>query len=435
MNTQELDPRVFRLAQLEQRLAASAEAGREAFNARLNAARATQNCPRHGEDARELQYDLSWVQMELIYLCPACQREKQAATWRHCQDRAGIPHGLRHALLTNFATDRPHVGAPTDAYSTPAEFLLAAQAIGLDIAGIDLVAEDISRPLEGQRGMVIEVNAGPGMFMHIAPLHGRPRPVGEAIVALMFPPQSHGRIPIHAVADSPAAEAIARALTHILRRQGCRAGLATVEGIDIDGQTPYPFAGCDAERMLAVLTHPHAEAAVVVSRAADRLAHGLGVPRCDVAVLADRFPVASDPASGVIDPATMALLHALGDRGMAVVAAEAPGAEHVIYQLSICWAGNGEHLQAKQRVVVVGEAKNPLLEAHRRAGGPTVTREGARVLLAQGSAETALELAGSGTVSASGNPEPLLLAVAAAWAGGYSPAQLQNVDKALANAG
>jgi DNA replication protein DnaC len=129
MNTQELDPRVFRLAQLEQRLAASAEAGREAFNARLNAARATQNCPRHGEDARELQYDLSWVQMELIYLCPACQREKQAATWRHCQDRAGIPHGLRHALLTNFATDRPHVVAPTDAYSTPAEFLLAAQAI------------------------------------------------------------------------------------------------------------------------------------------------------------------------------------------------------------------------------------------------------------------------------------------------------------------
>jgi len=213
--------------------------------------------------------------------------------------------------------------------------------------------------------------------------------------------------------------------------------LATVEGIDIDGQIPYPFSGCDSERMLAVLTHPHAEAAVVVSRAADRLAHGLGVPRCDVAVLADHFPAAADPASGSIDPATMALLHALGDRGIAVVAAEAPGAEHVIYQLSICWAGtgNGEHLQAQQRVVVVGEATNPLLEAHRRAGGPTVTRAGARVLLAQGSAETALKLAGPGTVSARGNPEPLLLAVAAAWAGGHSPDQLQQMSEAVANAG
>jgi len=332
--------------------------------------------------------------------------------------------------LTTDETDEVH---PEVAQS----MVLAAQAIGLDIAGIDLVAEDISRPLEGQRGMVIEVNAGPGMFMHIAPLHGRPRPVGEAIVALMFPPQSHGRIPIHAVADGPTAEAIARALTHILRRQGCRAGLATVEGIDIDGQIPYPFSGCDSERMLAVLTHPHAEAAVVVSRAADRLAHGLGVPRCDVAVLADHFPAAADPASGSIDPATMALLHALGDRGIAVVAAEAPGAEHVIYQLSICWAGpgNGEHLRTQQRVVVVGEATNPLLEAHRRAGGPTVTRAGARVLLAQGSAETALKLAGPGTVSARGNPEPLLLAVAAAWAGGHSPDQLQQMSEAVANAG
>ena len=322
--------------------------------------------------------------------------------------------------LTTDETDEVH---PEVAQS----MVLAAQAIGLDIAGIDLVAEDISRPLEGQRGMVIEVNAGPGMFMHIAPLHGRPRPVGEAIVSLMFPPHSHGRIPIHVVADGPAAEAIARGLAQILRRQGCRAGLATVEGIDIDGQVPYLFSGGDSERMLAVLTHPHAEAAVVVSRGAERLAHGLGVPRCDVAVLADHFPAAADPASGSIDPATMTLLHALGDRGMAVVAAGSAGAEQVIYQLSICQAGDGQSLPAKHRAVVVGEAENPLLLAHRRAGGPTVTRAGSRVLLVQGAAETALDLPGLGTGAASGSPEPLLLAVAAAWAGGYSPTQLQHM--------
>ena len=84
---------------------------------------------------------------------------------------------------------------------------------------------------------------------------------------------------------------------------------------------------------------------------------------------------------------------------------------------------------------VVGEAENPLLMAHRRAGGPTVTRAGTRVLLAHGPVETALELPGLGGRAASGSLEPLLLAVAAAWAGAYPPAQLQQMSEAVANAG
>ena len=75
----------------------------------------------------------------------------------------------------------------------------AVRMVGLDIAGVDVVAHDISRPLREQGGAVIEVNAGPGLRMHLRPSHGTPRPVGRAIVDMMFPETQTGRIPIVAV--------------------------------------------------------------------------------------------------------------------------------------------------------------------------------------------------------------------------------------------
>ena len=94
----------------------------------------------------------------------------------------------------------------------------AARAVGLDIAGVDVVARDIGRPLEEQGGVIVEVNAGPGLRMHLEPSAGTPRPVGEAIVDLLFPDGRDGRIPIvgrhrhqrqddHHAADRPPAAA------------------------------------------------------------------------------------------------------------------------------------------------------------------------------------------------------------------------------------
>src|SRR5204862_1931630 len=75
----------------------------------------------------------------------------------------------------------------------------AARAGGLDICGIDVISRDISQPLESQGAVVVEVNAGPGLRMHLAPSAGSPRPVGEAIVDMMFGEGRTGRIPIVAV--------------------------------------------------------------------------------------------------------------------------------------------------------------------------------------------------------------------------------------------
>lgn len=302
--------------------------------------------------------------------------------------------------------------------------VLAAKAVGLDIAGIDLVAEDVSRPLGEQRGMVIEVNAGPGMFMHIAPKHGRPRPVGEAIVELMFKEGEDGRVPVIVVGENPAAPGaatrVADAVAGFLRSGGIVAGCVRHGTIDLPGQPSYERAGSDRDACIALLAHPHVEAAVLVSRAADAAAEGLGTLHCEVAVLAGGSPSLVPPTGEAeidalpIDAATATLLHALEPDGAAILAADAPAADAILARAAVPvvlvdGAGAGG---------VVAER----IARHRRAGGFAVIRAGAGAILASGNREHVLSAADLATVFAAAAPgDPGLLALAAVWAAGLLP--------------
>src|SRR5262249_55652921 len=108
--------------------------------------------------------------------------------------------------------------------SVAAHAVLAARTIGLDIAGIDVLATDIARPLEEQRGAMVEVNAGPGLRMHLAPSAGKSRPVAEAIVDWLFPEGQTGRVPLAAV-TGVLPTPTARLLAHLLARPGEVVGL------------------------------------------------------------------------------------------------------------------------------------------------------------------------------------------------------------------
>ncbi len=112
----------------------------------------------------------------------------------------------------------------------------AAQIIGLDIAGVDVVATDISVPLEEQAGVVVEVNASPGLRMHLQPSVGVPRRVGEAIVGTLFPDGDDGRIPVAAVTGTNGKTTTTRFIAHILRGTNLRVGMTCTDGIYIDGR-------------------------------------------------------------------------------------------------------------------------------------------------------------------------------------------------------
>ena len=116
-------------------------------------------------------------------------------------------------------TDRVH---PENA----ARAVDAARVVGLDIAGVDVICRDISRPMEEQGGIVVEVNAAPGLRMHLDPSVGKPRPVGEAIVSTMFPSGENGRIPVVAVAGTNGKTTTVRMVGHILKAAGRHVGMA-----------------------------------------------------------------------------------------------------------------------------------------------------------------------------------------------------------------
>jgi cyanophycin synthetase len=123
-------------------------------------------------------------------------------------------------------TDRVH----------PANIELAeriSSLIGLDIAGIDVVAPDVETPITENGGGIVEVNAAPGFRMHLAPTEGKPRPVGEAVVDMLFPPGCESRIPIITITGTNGKTTTARLCAHIAKMSGKKVGLTTSDGIYI----------------------------------------------------------------------------------------------------------------------------------------------------------------------------------------------------------
>jgi cyanophycin synthetase len=117
---------------------------------------------------------------------------------------------------------------------TAAAPALAARVVGLDIAGIDLVAEDISKPLAAQGGAIVEVNAGPGLLMHLKPASASRARSARPSSTTCFPPTTSGRIPIVGVAGTQRQDAVARLVAWLLHLSGRRVGLACSDGLFLD---------------------------------------------------------------------------------------------------------------------------------------------------------------------------------------------------------
>src|SRR5439155_24787205 len=175
-------------------------------------------------------------------------------------------------------TDRVHTDWVTQA-------IAAARMIGLDVAGIDVVAIDISQPCEQGTGAIVEVNAAPGLRMHLASSSGQPRPVGEAIVSTLFPEGENGRIPIVAVTGVNGKTTTTRFIAHILKGTGALVGTTCTDGIYIDDRR-IDTGDCSGPKSARnVLLNPEVEMAVLETARGGILREGLGFDRCDVAVV------------------------------------------------------------------------------------------------------------------------------------------------------
>lgn len=299
---------------------------------------------------------------------------------------------------------------------------LAARTVGLDIAGIDLVAEDISKPLHEQDAAVVEVNAGPGLLPHLKPAEGHARPVGRAIVDHLFPlpadgeheGEAAGRIAIVGIAGTRGSTLTARLAAWLLRLGGRHVGLACRDGLYLDRRRVERLDASGWEAGRRLLMNRAVEAAVFEHGPAGILGEGLAYDRCTVGVvtdldgaeaLGDYDITESDQLVKVLRTQVDVVL----ETGCAVLNA----ADVRVAALGdLC---DGEVL------LYAEDGTLPLLAARREAGGRVVYLQGGRITLARGADRHEVGPAAPLLAEAGGEPGWLLAAVAVAWAMALPP--------------
>ena len=160
-----------------------------------------------------------------------------------------------------------------------------SRVIGLDVCGVDIMAENLTQPLKENGGCILEVNAAPGFRMHLAPSEGLPRNVAAPVIDMLYPPGKESRIPIIAVTGTNGKTTTTRLLAHIVKNNGYKVGFTTSDGIYVQnhmmeiGDTTGPLS---AEY---ILKDPTVEFAVLETARGGILRSGLGFSRCDIAII------------------------------------------------------------------------------------------------------------------------------------------------------
>jgi len=305
-------------------------------------------------------------------------------------------------------TDRIHP-------SIAAHAIAAAQALQLRVAGLDVVAVDIAQPLEDQGGVIVEINAGPGLWLHMAPWADSPRPVGEDIVASMFLPGEDGRVPVVAIVGDSDGTAT-RHLCAMLSRQGVRAGVARETTIEVGGRRwPVP-AGWPQERAALLLQNTAVDVALLVTSPAELLQAGFGNDRCDLAMVIESVPLDPDGSGSFMH----ALRHALTPTGAWVL------------------PGDGEptdreaSLPAQRAILFGSQADHPCIRVHLAAGGQALTVRGDDPVIASGNgtSQTLGKWPGSGNIT---ERRRLLAALACALALGLDAESLRDYLHSLSS--
>ncbi|KWR89492.1 cyanophycin synthetase [Cupriavidus sp. IDO] len=267
-----------------------------------------------------------------------------------------------------------------------ARAVAAAQMVGLDIAGVDAVCETVLKPFEEQAGGIVEVNAAPGLRMHLQPSYGKGRAVGEAIVSTMFSDGDDGRIPVVAVSGTNGKTTTVRLITHLMATSGLRVGMTGTDGVYIQGQR-IDTGDCSGPRSARnVLLHPDVDAAVFETARGGLLREGLAFDRCDVAVVTnvgEGDHLGLSYISTVEDLAVLksVIVQNVAPHGMAVLNAADP---MVVRMADACPGAV---------TFFAHDADQPAMATHRAQGKRVVFVDGDHIVASEGETQVRIALA------------------------------------------
>ncbi|RCX11058.1 cyanophycin synthetase [Extensimonas vulgaris] len=292
-----------------------------------------------------------------------------------------------------------------------ARAVAAAQMVGLHICGVDMVAQTVLRPLEEQSGGIVEVNAAPGLRMHLAPSYGKPRNVGQAIVERLFAHGQDGRIPVVAVTGTNGKTTVTRLIAHLFTAHGQRVGMTNTDGVYVDGRQ-IDSGDCSGPRSARnVLLHPEVDAAVFETARGGILREGLGFDRCQVAVVTNIGAgdhLGLNYITTVEDLAVLkrVIVQNVAPTGYAVLNAADP----IVAAMAAACPG--------QVIYFASDRHHPVMATHRAQGKRTVYVDGDSIIAAEGSWREAIHLRDV-PITRNGRigfqVENVMAAVAAAW--------------------
>ncbi len=294
----------------------------------------------------------------------------------------------------------------------------AARIIGLDIAGVDIVATDISRPMEEQGAVVVEVNAAPGLRMHIEPSGGTPRDVGGAIIDTMFAPGDNGRIPIIAITGVNGKTTTTRFIAHIVAQSGARVGMTCTDGIYVQNRR-IDTGDCSGPTSAQnILMNPGVDFAVLETARGGILRAGLGFDRCDVAVVTN---IGEGDHLGLSDIDT---IEKLARVKRTIIEAVTKGSGYGVLNAADPLTVEMAEYCPGHVVFFARDPQNPVLEAHRRKGGRAVTVHNNTIVLCEGDREINVQALAHVPLTHGGRVgfqvENTLAAVAACWSAGLN---------------
>ena len=327
------------------------------------------------------------------------------------------PKGQRVILRNNanLSTGGTATDVTDDVHpAVAARAVAAAQMVGLHICGVDMVAETVLRPLEEQGGGFVEVNAAPGLRMHLAPSYGKPRNVGQAMVDRLFAHGDDGRIPVVAVTGTNGKTTTARLIAHLFTAQGMRVGMTNTDGVYVNGRQ-IDSGDCSGPKSARnVLLHPEVDAAVFETARGGILREGLGFDRCQVAVVTNIGAgdhLGLNYITTVEDLAVLkrVIVQNVAPTGYAVLNATDP----IVAAMASACPG--------KIIYFASDRHHPVMATHRAQGHRTVYVDGDSIVAAEGSWRETIHLRDV-PITRNGKigfqVENVMASVAAAWGAG-----------------